>query len=270
VKRAEVETVLAEQKKIYGDAGTLSWDETKALVAKRRKAGEDLVERLARLGPGGARAIASVYTAGGDTRTKLLLVAALGRIGDQEASAVLDGLMNADNSFSLRKEMVAALGKRQEPASAAVLTGILQSQEDPRLRAMSVQGLSGRAEALPVLSERIRTDASLDVRMESIRSVGLIGNQAARDALAGIAQGSMETPIRQTAIQELGRSFGESALGVFDSLLNDPNETIRQSTVKGIARVHTDGAVALLKRTASSDSSSAIRDQAKLSLPTGP
>jgi HEAT repeat protein len=242
-KRAEVVAVLADQKALYAEVGALSWDETKALVARRRKAADELVERLARLGPGGSRAIAEAYAGTEDTRARLLLVAALGRIADPEASAVLHALMGIDHSFSARKEMVAALGKRNEPASSAVLTDLLQNQQDPRLRAVGVQAMSGRADALPVLMECILTDPSQDVRMESIRSVGLIGNQAAQDELTGIAKGRVESSVRQAAIQELARSFGPDALGVFDGLLSDPEENIRISAVKGMARIHTEQAV---------------------------
>jgi HEAT repeat protein len=241
--RAEVVAVLADQRTLYAEVGALSWDETKALVARRRKAADELVERLARLGPGGSRAIAEAYSGTEDTRARLLLVAALGRIADPEASAVLHALMGLDHTFSARKEMVAALGQRNEPASSAMLTDLLQNQQDPRLRAVGVQAMSGRADALPVLMERVLTDPSRDVRMESIRSVGLIGNQAARDELAGIAKGSMEASVRQAAIQELARSFGAGALEVVDGLLSDPEENIRTSAVKGIARIQTEYAV---------------------------
>ena len=262
--------MLTELKNLYGDVGTLSWDETKALVAKRRKATEDLVDRLAKLGPGGARAIADVFGEADSVRAKLLLVAALGRIGDEEAAAVLADLMGRDNSYSLRKEIVAALGQRQETASTAVLTGILQTQDDARLRAASVQALSGRADALPVLTERIRNDTSKDVVMESIRSIGLVGSDEARNVLAGIAQSTMDLAVRQTAIQELGRTFGAGALGVLEQLLSDPNEAIRQNAVTAVARVHSDQAVALLQRTATSDSSEQVRAKAQATLSAAP
>jgi HEAT repeat protein len=269
-KRAEITAALTELKNLYGDVGTLSWDETKALVAKRRKASDDLVDRLAKLGPGGARAIADVFGEADSVRAKLLLVAALGRIGDEEAAAVLADLMGRDNSYSLRKEIVAALGQRQETASTAVLTGILQTQDDARLRAVSVQALSGRADALPVLTDRIRNDTSKDVVMASIRSVGLIGNDGARNVLTGIAQSTMDLAVRQTAIQELGRTFGAGALGVLEQLLNDPNEAIRENAVTAVARVHNDQAVALLQRTAASDSSAQVRAKAQATLSVAP
>jgi HEAT repeat protein len=265
-KRAQIVAILAELKNLYGDVGTLSWEETKALVASRRKASDDLVDRLAKLGPGGARAISDVFGEADSVRARLLLVAALGRIGDEEAAAVLGDLMNRDNSYSLRKEIVASLGERKEIASTAVLAGILQAQDDARLRATSVQALSGRADALPLLTERIRNDTSKDVVMESIRSVGLIGNDNARNILAGIAQGSMDVAVRQTAIQELGRSFGAGALGVLEQLLGDPNEAIRENAVTAVARVRGDAAVALLQRTAASDSSQQVRAKAQAAL----
>jgi len=49
-------------------------------------------------------------------------------------------------------------------------------------------------------------------------------------------------------------------------LLNDPNEAIRQNAVTAVAQVHTDGAVALLQRTAASDSSEQVRAKAQAAL----
>jgi len=76
----------------------------------------------------------------------------------------------------------------------------------------------------------------------------------------------MDIGIRQTAIQELARIFGAGALGVFQQLLNDPNEAIRENAVTAVAQVHSDQAVALLQRTAASDSSEQVRASAQAAL----
>jgi HEAT repeat protein len=83
-------------------------------------------------------------------------------------------------------------------------------------------------------------------------------------------QSTMDLAVRQTAIQELGRTFGAGALGVLEQLLSDPNEAIRQNVVTALARVHSDQAVALLQRTAASDSSAQVRAKAQATLSVAP
>jgi hypothetical protein len=154
------------------------------------------------------------------------------------------------------------LGQRRDGEAEQALTGILAQQDDAQLRFASAQALSGRETALPALTERLRTDSSPKVRKELVRSIGLIGSAPAMRALAEVARSRTDITVRQTAIQELGRSFGASALGVLDGLLNDPDELIRHNAVKALARVKTDQAFALLQQRATTDSSVAVREAA--------
>jgi HEAT repeat protein len=257
-----VSQVLAELKRLYGPVGSLKWEQAKALIAEREGATQELVDRLAKLGPGGARAIASGYVEADSTRAKLLLVRALGKLNDAEAAGMLQDMLGRDESFSLRKEMVAALGQRRDGEAEQALTGVLAQQDDAQLRFASAQALSGRETALPALTERLRTDSSPDVRKELVRSIGLVRSAPAMRALAEVARSRTDITVRQTAIQELGRSFGASALGVLDGLLNDPDELIRHNAVKALARVKTDQAFALLQQRATTDSSVAVREAA--------
>jgi HEAT repeat protein len=268
--KASVAAALEAEKKLFEYAGALGWDEAKALIARRQQETKALEDRLAGLGPGGAQAIAAAYKETDDARGKLMFIHALGRIQDDAADATLQALLASESTFSFQREIVAALGQRQDAESTAIVSQIAASQTDPQLRFAAAQSLAGRADALPVLTQLIQTETSPDVQKEMIISVGAIHNDAAERALTGIAQGSMDIGIRQTAIQELARSFGAAALGVFQQLLNDPNEAIRQNAVKAVAQVHNDQAVALLQRTAASDPSEQVRATAKATLSAAP
>lgn len=263
---SEVRLALKELENIYGQAGSLEWDAAKALIARRQDATQDLVARLAQLGPGGAQAIATAYSDADSTRAKHLLIHALAAIRDPEAAGVLQRLLTRADSFSLRKEIVLALRQRPEPAAERALANILANDDDPQLRFASVQALAGRENALPLFAERLRSESHVDVRAELVRSVGLIGSEQARDMLAGVAQRPFDTTLRQTAIQELSRSFGAAALEDLNRLLNDPDELIRKSTVTAISRVKDGAAIALLQRAATSDASPTVRDNAAAAL----
>jgi hypothetical protein len=262
-KRAAVLAALDDLKKQYGYAGALSWDEAKALIARREHVFRALLDQLAGLGPGGARAMGALYAETGDMRGKLLLIDALGKIQDGEAVGILQTLLGSETSLSLQLEMVAALGQQPDAASVGVLAGILQSQADPPLRFAAAQALNGRADALPALAQLIQTETDPNVQKELIQSAGAIGNNAALQMVAGIAQGTLALDARETAIQTLGRDFGAGALNTLKQLLGDPDVAIRQNVLTALAAMHSDDAVSLLQKAAASDSSTQVREQAQ-------
>ncbi|HTS19817.1 MAG TPA: HEAT repeat domain-containing protein [Verrucomicrobiae bacterium] len=264
--KASVATAVENVKKLYGYAGALSWDDAKALVARRQQETKAIEDRLAGLGAGGAAAIADGYKTTDDMHSKLMLIHALGAIQDDAADATLQSLLARESSFSLQREIVAALGQRQDPEAVAILSQIAANQADPQLRFAAVQALSGQPSALPVLTQLAQTETNPEVQKQTILAIGAIHNDAAQSELAGIAEGSMDIGIRKTAIQELARVFGGGALSVFQQLLSDPNEAIRDNAVSAVAQVHNSGAVALLQRTASSDSSEQVRASAQAAL----
>jgi HEAT repeat protein len=258
---------LEDMKKLYGYAGALSWDDAKALIARRQQETKALEDRLAGLGAGGAAAIAAGYNATADMHDKLMLIHALGRVQDDAADATLQSLLASESSFSLQREIVAALGERQDPSSVAILSQIAANQTDSQqLRFAAVQSLSGQPSALPVLTQLFQTETNPDVQKQMLLAIGATHNDAAQSALAGIAEGNTDIGIRETAIQELARVFGAGALNVFQQLLNDPNDAIRENAVTALAQVHSDQAVALLQRTATSDSSEPVRASAQAAL----
>jgi len=265
--KTEVMAALQDQEKLYGYAGALSWDDAKALIARRQQETKALEDRLAGLGAGGAAAIAAGYNATADMHDKLMLIHALGRIQDDATDATLQSLLAGESSFSLQREIVAALGQRQDPDSVAILSQIAANQTDSQqLRFAAVQSLAGQPSAVPVLTQLVQTETNPDVQKEMLLAIGATHNDAAQNALAGVAEGSMNVGIRQTAIQELARDFGAGALSVFQQLLSDPNEAIRGNAVTAVAQVHSSEAVALLQRTAASDSSEQVRASAQAAL----
>jgi HEAT repeat protein len=162
--------------------------------------------------------------------------------------------------------MVVALAQRKEPAATQALGQVLNSSADPHVRFATAQALSGRAAALPTLAGRLNREPDPQVRKELLRSIGLVGNTAALAVLARAAQEQTDQAARQSAIQELSRSFGAQALGTLEQLLSDPDESIRTTTIKATQRVKTDAARALLQRVADTDASAVVRRVAAAAL----
>ena len=200
---------LEDMKKLYGYAGALSWDDAKALIARRKQETKAMEDRLAGLGAGGAAAIAAGYNATADMHAKLMLIHALGTIQDDAADATLQSLLASESSFSLQREIVAALGERQDPASVAILSQIAANQTDSQqLRFAAVQSLAGQPSALPVLTQLFQTETNPDVQKQMLLAIGATHSDAAQNALAGVAEGNADIGIRETAIQELARVLG--------------------------------------------------------------
>ena len=265
-KRARVAETFRALRRIYGHAGALSWEDAKALIEAREKAEEDLVDRLASLGPGGAKILAEVYPSGPGTREQMLVIRALGQIEDTEAAQVLDSLLAAEQSHSMRKEMVMALGRRDELASSQVLANVLANEQDDQVRFASAQALSRNVDSVPLLAQQLHADPSPNVQKELIHSLGKTGTDSAMSALESVALSQKELSVRQTAIQELARSFGAKSLHTLNSMLGDSDPAIRENVVSAIATIKTEEAVAILKQVATSDPSRDVRSRAQIAV----
>jgi HEAT repeat protein len=265
-KQAQVASAMEDLQKLYGYAGSLGWDDAKALIAKREQATRDLEARMAAMGQGGATAIAASYGQTDDIRSRMTLLAALGMIQDNQAGPLLQALLDSETSISLQRSIVDALAQRHDPDTAALLAQIAAEASDSRTRFAAVQGLAGRDDGLSSLQQLIQTETDPEVQKAIVLAVGGIHTDAAQSLLASIAQGSMDAAIREGAIQALARTFGPAALGVFQQLLNDPDPAIRQNAVTAVGQIHNDQALALLQRAASSDSSELVRQKAQAAL----
>jgi HEAT repeat protein len=104
------------------------------------------------------------------------------------------------------------------------------------LQFAAVQGLSGRAAGLATLDTVIQSAGNQAVRLEAIHSVGLFKTDAAQNVLISLAQNaSLEPLVRQTAIEQLRRSFGQGAVSALERLQSDPSPWVRDSASKALA-----------------------------------
>jgi HEAT repeat protein len=257
--RERVARMLKTQRGLYGFVGIANYDEARAIVQRRKAAEAKLVDELAALGPGGAKVLHQEYGELEKGREKLLFIKALARIDDPDAVGVLDRMLVGNDEFSMRREMIAALGNRAEAQVETVLAPYL-SDSDKRMAMAAAQGLSGREGAVNVLLTAVQSDKRpADVRKEAIRSLGLVGSDKARDALSAVALGGDDVRVRESAIQELSRSYGSKAIDPLAALLGDPDVKIRHNTVKALSRIKTPEARELLQRAAEKDESEVVR-----------
>lgn len=259
--KKQIQKTAERIKDLYGFAGVLDYDEAKALIQQRKEQFDALVQELAALGPPGARAMQESFGEIEYTRAKLALINALELIDDDNASLALGALFEAGSNHSLEREMVAALGHRgTDPFTAEVLNNIVSTSEDERILAAGVMAYIGpgtqgteevQKDVLKTLEGIINSD-SVDPELiqEVIRSVGEIGGEEALNVLSSTASSPGNQRVRTTAIQELGRTFGEEALPTLETLLTDPSDGVVVSSLKAISRIDSPAAKDVLKRTA--------------------
>lgn len=269
-KVKQIKKIIGKIDGIYGFAGELNYEQAKMLSEERLAKVQELVEQLKALGPGGARAMLEAYGEGTSTRESLAMIQALGYIDDPDAANVLGKMFADEKKYSLQREIVGSLGHRSGEEVNAILQGILDSQQDIRLRAATTQAMAGRAESLNALQSLVNSPVeSPDVQSEAIRSIGLIANESAMVVLTGVAANSAyKLPLRKTAIQELGRSFGPASMPSLTMLMESQDEAIRYTVVKSLAKVESPEAMDVLQAVAKNDVSAAIRANAEAILAT--
>jgi HEAT repeat protein len=260
--------LLGENAAIVQDVGEMDYDQAKALVADRNAQRQAIVDQLAALGPGGARAMLEASQSDTGTRGKLALIEALAAIEDAEASVALATMYAEEDKYSLQRQIIGSLGHRKDAETEEMLTSMLDSTSDKRLRAGIVQALSGRPGALDELN-KVATSSleDDDVRAEALHAIGLTGGQEAQDMLMRVASdSSYDLSLRKAAIQQVERTFGPQSVALLETLLDSDEEGIRQSAVRALSRVDSPEALALLQATATTDVSSVIRAQAEAAL----
>jgi len=149
---------------------------------------------------------------------------------------VLKDLLSSESGVYERRELIAALAHRSEAAAVEPLSAVIKGDQPGVLQFSAVQGLSGRAEALPLLTSVVETGLDRQVRLEALRGIGLIRNETAQATLTAWAQqSSMESFVRQAAIQELRRTYGLRAEQVLQTLTSDPQPEIRSTAAQALA-----------------------------------
>lgn len=161
--------------------------------------------------------------------------------------AVTDALLAAlggDFDAEVRREAVHALGSLNASARIGEIMSQLEGprhQEDPTVRVAMIEVLGNfrDAQAGPLLTELMR-DGDDDVAEAAIQSVGLIGYRPAFEPLRNLFRSGRNDGIQETALHSIALIRAPEAEAMFDTLLDDDDENVRELAAEGLARLDYD------------------------------
>ncbi len=147
-------------------------------------------------------------------------------------------LVSPDDDRSDRLRAVRKLASQPHAGAAKVLALVLSEDEDAVVRRVAAIGL-GKLAGGPVLAALA---AALDdedkwVRRRAIQGLRRIGGEEAARAVGETLAGDPDPEVRRAAARTLGRMRSEEALGALDAARFDPDFSVRQAVLAGLARL---------------------------------
>ena len=108
-----------------------------------------------------------------------------------------------------------------------------------RIAIIQTLGVIGSDEAGPALT-RLLADEDQDVVKEAVAAVGIIGYRAAFPALSTLFKTHRTSDVRKQALQSMALMREPAAASLFESLLDDSDDSYRELSVEGLARLDYD------------------------------
>jgi HEAT repeat protein len=160
---------------------------------------------------------------------------------DATANEALATAMQKDFSDEVREEAARALGTLKAKDQVPVLIMAFedpQNHEHPLVRAQIAHSLGVIRDpaAGPAFEKAVR-DPDTRVAQEAILGVGLVGYSPARGALEQIFRTDTNRTMKSRSLEALSLMKDKGNTALFESLLNDKNDSYRELAAEGLARL---------------------------------
>jgi HEAT repeat protein len=160
---------------------------------------------------------------------------------DAASKEVLATAMQKDFSDEVRQEAARALGTLKAKDQVPVLIMALEDPQNREHSAVRVQiahtlGVIRDPAAGPAFEKAIH-DSDQKVAQEAILGVGLVGYSPARAALEQIFRTDPNRTMKTRALEALSLMRDKGNTQLFESLLNDKNDSYRELSAEGLARL---------------------------------
>jgi HEAT repeat protein len=160
---------------------------------------------------------------------------------DAAAKEALAMAMQKDFSDEVREEAARALGILKAKDQVPVLIMAFQDPQNHEHSGVRVQiahslGVIRDPAAGPAFEKAVR-DSDQKVAQEAILGVGLVGYSPARGALEQIFRTDTNRTMKTRALEALSLMRDKGNTALFESLLNDKNDSYRELAAEGLARL---------------------------------
>jgi bilin biosynthesis protein len=165
---------------------------------------------------------------------------------DTAAKEALATTMQKDFNDEIRAQAVRALASLKAKDQGPVLVMALedpQNREHPMVRVEIVRTLGQLRDpdAGPVIERALR-DPDRQVMAEAVSAIGLVGQTSARPLLEQMVRTHPSESIRARALESLALLRDRGSIPLFESLLADKNDSFRELSAEGLARLKYEGA----------------------------
>ena len=165
---------------------------------------------------------------------------------DASAKEALSLVMQKDFNDEVRVQAVRALASLRAKDQVPVLIEALESPQQREHRSVRVEivrtlGALRDPASGPALERTLR-DADNQVVMESITAVGLVGQTSARPLLEQMFRTSSNSVTKSKTLEALALLRDKGSIPLFESLLMNKDDSYRELSAEGLARLNYEGA----------------------------
>lgn len=160
------------------------------------------------------------------------------RLAGTASEGALRRIARDAGSARVRAEALDVLASRGDEDARALLYGLLDS-DDAEVVALAIGAMEVQEDAERLVSFLAHEDAG--VRRAAALRLGASQDALALNALLDLARVDSDASVRGAAVQALG-GFGADAMGALDDRMSDPESSVRMAAVRSIVRADRENA----------------------------
>jgi HEAT repeat protein len=165
---------------------------------------------------------------------------------DTAAKEALAETMQKDFSDDVRAQAARALGSLSAKDQAPILIAALENPQNREHRTVRIEiartlGQLGDPAAGPALERTLR-DPDKQLVAEAVTAIGRVGHAAARPVLEQMFKTDSSSIIKSRSLEALALLRDKESVPLFESLLTNTNDSYRELSAEGLARLKYPGA----------------------------
>ena len=213
---------------------------------------------------GGTRALPvllDVARSNPDLKLRLTAIRALGEERNEQMTAELIKIYEADQAREIRYQVLRALADRDDAAARAKVLNVAQHGETPELRIMAIRMLSDNGRMpLDELLQLYNTETNVQIKQGLLRTFADSKDPRAQAKLLDIARSAEAMELRGFAIRQLSDKDDEQTVGQLVAMYDaEQNQQVKMALIRAFGDSKQKVAVRKLMTIARNDQSVELR-----------